>query len=120
MSVSLKGDIELSTAMAKLGAQGSEICHDAAGGWAKGVTDSAQRRAPVLEGKLREDIHPEVEGTSASVVSDAVNQRGHSYASYVELGTGHGGAQPYLYPAFAEHRDVAPYVKEALARRGVL
>lgn len=119
MSVTLTGDRELAAKFAELGAKSEEIVHNAAQKWADAVTDGAQRRAPVLTGDLEHHITPKVDGGNAEVTADAVNERGHSYAQYVELGTGRGPAQPYLYPAFAEHRDVTPYVSEALAEKGI-
>ncbi len=107
--VKLIGDKELSLRMTLLGAKADRIAHDAAGYWAGDVTRSAQDRVPVKTGHLRDHINPSVQGVNAEVVADT------RYARFVELGTGHGAAQPYLYPAFAEHRDVVPYVREALA-----
>lgn len=116
MSVRLSGDRELVARFSKLGSEADGVTHRAAKDWADAVTDSAQRRAPVDTGKLRKRIKPTVRGNNAQVTSDAVNpDTGRSYAAYVELGTGHGPAQPYLYPAFAEHRDVALYVRRALS-----
>lgn len=120
MSINLKGADELSEKMLKLMAKISDVTHAAAESWAKDVTDSAQRRAPKLTGELELRIHSEVNGGNASVISDAPNERGHSYAAYVELGTGHGPAQPYLYPAFTEHRDVSPQLRAALAEKGII
>ena len=115
----LEGAEDLAAKLIELGVKADEITHNAAQKWADGVTDAAQRRAPVLTGKLRDAIHGSVDGNNAEVTSDAVNEHGHSYAQYVELGTGRGPAQAYLYPAFAEHRDVTPYVREALAEKGI-
>jgi len=111
----LKGDKVLTAQMVLLGEKANEVVHKAASNWAGHVQGQAQRYAPVLTGRLRDDIHTEVDGGNAEVISDAVNlDTGRSYAQYVELGTGHGPAQPYLYPAFAEHRDVLPEVRTAL------
>lgn len=115
----LLGDKELSAKMTELGVKADEIAHKAAVKWGDAVAQGAQDRAPVNTGKLRDHIKASADGGSAEVTSDAVNEHGHSYAQYVELGTGHGGAQPYLYPAFAEHRDVTPYVREALVEKGI-
>ncbi|MGH3784327.1 MAG: HK97-gp10 family putative phage morphogenesis protein [Pseudonocardiaceae bacterium] len=116
MSVTLTGETELSAKMLKLGAKAEDIAHSAADKWADAVQESASRRAPKLTGALGVSIHTNVVGHDAEVIADAPNERGHSYATYVELGTGHGPAQPYLYPAFTEHRDVTPYVEAELAK----
>lgn len=107
--VKLVGDKELSAAMAKLGEAAELVVHDAARKWGDVVQQGAQDRAPVLTGKLRDKTQATVDGGNAEVTADT------KYARFVELGTGHGPAQPFLYPAFAEHRDVTPYVREALA-----
>lgn len=111
----LTGDKALSNQMIALGERAGEVVHRAARQWADDVTEAATHRAPKLTGELELSVHPEVDGGNAEVIADAVNDNGRSYAAYVELGTGHGAAQPYLYPAFAEHRDVLPQVREALA-----
>lgn len=113
----LIGDKELSAKMVELGEKVSTLVVDeAAREWGKDVAASAERRAPVLTGKLSRKIDDKVTHGTAEVISDAVNEHGHSYAAYVELGTGHGPAQPYLYPAFIEHRDLTPYVRAELAK----
>jgi HK97 gp10 family phage protein len=109
VTMALTGDKELTAAMLKLGASAELVVHDAAERWGDNVTQGAQDRAPVLTGKLREKISKQVDGGDVEVTADT------KYATYVELGTGHGPAQPYLYPAFAEHRDPTPEVREALA-----
>lgn len=91
--------------------------------WAEKVLTTAQSICPVDTGALRASGHVEVASTgktaAVAVVFDA------PYSVYVEYGTGQRGAsssgagdgpygstagqpaQPYLRPAFDEHRDQA-------------
>lgn len=56
--------------------------------------EEAVRNCPVLTGKLRKSIYYKVSSLSYSVGAKAV------YAGYVEWGTRHMEAQPYIRPAF--------------------
>ena len=58
----------------------------------------AKRRAPVDTGNLRDSITTNIasDGKSAEVGTNV------EYAPYVEFGTVHQAAQPYLLPAFAD------------------
>lgn len=63
------------------------------------IERDAQRLAPVDTGELRRSIHAEEpHGRTVRVVAGA------DHASYVELGTRHMSAQPYLKPALYRER----------------
>lgn len=67
---------------------------------ADSVSSDAQRFAPVRTGRLRASIEPgPVEGDTVRVWAHA------SYAGYVEMGTRHMAAQPYLRPALYRRRE---------------
>lgn len=61
---------------------------------AKAIAADAQGAAPVLTGALRASIQAAQAGTFAWRVT-----AGAPYAIYVETGSGHGPAQPFLIPA---------------------
>jgi HK97 gp10 family phage protein len=68
---------------------------------ADAVAEDARRFAPVDTGHLRSTIHAEpVEGRAVRVVADA------DYAAYVELGTRHMAAEPFLRPALYRKRAI--------------
>lgn len=58
------------------------------------ATAQAKGRAPVDTGALRNSIHGEMTGDTSGEVTAGVE-----YAPYVEYGTVHMGAQPYMHPA---------------------
>jgi len=61
--------------------------------WAADVKALARQLAPVRTGHLRSTIYADVKGWVARIGAEA------TYALYVELGTRHMQARPYLYPA---------------------
>lgn len=78
--------------------------------YADAVADLAEQLAPVDTGALRESIHVEdgdVDGSYKVVASVP-------YAVYVEYGTAHAAAQPFLTPA-AQHVKPLPFFERALA-----
>lgn len=60
------------------------------------IADDAERLVPVDTGELRNSIHTE----GNQIVADA------EHAIYVELGTRHMDAQPYLAPALYRKRNL--------------
>jgi len=63
------------------------------------IVEMAQILCPVKDGDLQDSIHKVVLKTRVKVIADAKNSAGHSYAYYVETGTGRGPAQPFMRPA---------------------
>jgi len=61
--------------------------------WAADVKALARQLAPVRTGHLRSTIYADVKEWVATIGAEA------TYAMYVELGTRHMQARPYLYPA---------------------
>ena len=69
---------------------------------------TAKRLVPVDTGALRDSIAWEMTGeTSGQLVA------GQEYAGYVEFGTRHAAAQPYIRPAFEQQR---PEIEAAFRR----
>lgn len=64
------------------------------------IVEDAKRVVPVKTGHLRDSLDHEVDGDTLYVFSDV------EYAQYVELGTEHMKAQPYLKPAVFKNRAV--------------
>lgn len=72
-------------------------------GVAEGMEGYANTYVPVLTGSLKASI--KVEGTGGSYTVSAESIAGgatREYAAYVEFGTRHTPAQPYMMPAFIE------------------
>jgi HK97 gp10 family phage protein len=65
--------------------------------WAADVKALAKQLAPVRTGHLRSSIYAKISEWVAEVGAEA------TYALFVELGTRHMQAQPYLYPAIQEN-----------------
>lgn len=69
------------------------------------MRDAAKVHAPVDTGLLKISIHTEVAGHDHyQVIADtqAANRTARAYAHYVEYGTRHMAAQPYMHPAYVE------------------
>lgn len=66
-------------------------------GWASDVKAAAMRNAPVRTGHLRSSIYARIKDWVAEIGVDV------TYALFVELGTRHMRAQPFLYPAIQEY-----------------
>jgi HK97 gp10 family phage protein len=65
--------------------------------WAADVKAEAMRLVPVKTGYLRSTIYARISEWVAEIGAEA------TYALFVELGTRHMQARPYLYPAIQEH-----------------
>lgn len=65
--------------------------------WAADVKAEAQRLVPVRTGYLRSTIYAEVRDWVVMIGAEA------TYALFVEFGTRHMRAQPYLWPALQEY-----------------
>jgi HK97 gp10 family phage protein len=65
--------------------------------WAMEVREYARSLAPVRTGRLRGSIYAKTSGWEAQIGAEA------SYAIFVEFGTRHIQAQPFLHPAVEEY-----------------
>jgi len=65
--------------------------------WASDVKALAKQLVPVRTGYLRSTIYAKIQEWVAEIGAEA------HYALFVEFGTRHMQAQPYLYPAIQEH-----------------
>jgi len=65
--------------------------------WAADVKASAMRNCPVKSGHLRSTIYATIKDYVAQIGAEA------TYALFVEVGTRHMRAQPYLWPAIQEY-----------------
>ncbi len=71
--------------------------HSQLASWAADVKALAKQLVPVRTGHLRSSIYANIKEWVADIGAEA------TYAYFVELGTRHMKAQPYLYPAIQEH-----------------
>jgi HK97 gp10 family phage protein len=65
--------------------------------WAEDVKALAKQLAPVRTGRLSGSIYAKIQEWVAEIGAEA------TYALFVEFGTRHMRARPYLYPALQEH-----------------
>lgn len=71
--------------------------HSQLASWAADVKALAKQFVPVRTGHLRSSIYATIKEWVADIGAEA------TYAYFVELGTRHMKAQPYLYPAIQEY-----------------
>ena len=95
---------EVEQAIKEAIARGLEICGGKAESYAKGA-------CPVDTGRLRNSITHEVSDDYVEIGSAV------EYAPYVELGTVHMKAQPYLSPAVEGHVDEYKNILETEMKR---
>lgn len=79
---------------------------------AQDIVDDAKRRVPVDTGELRDSIGKRREGIGWLVEATA------EYAGFVEYGTRHMAAQPYLTPAAEGQRGWVRKLADALGSVG--
>jgi HK97 gp10 family phage protein len=65
--------------------------------WVADIKAAAMQLVPVRTGYLRSTIFARIQNWVAEIGADA------TYAYFVEMGTRHMRAQPYLYPAIQEY-----------------
>lgn len=122
MARRVTGDRELTRLLTKLAAHTEPICVESLQAWADDVQAAAKRRAPVLTGALRDAIDTNVTTRTLTAYVGVLespdgSQEPQAYAPVVEHGNSRQSAQPFLHPAFERHRDVRPYVRDAIERR---
>ena len=83
--------------------------------WADAVQGAATERVPVRTGDLGASLDQKVESDHAEVGVWEAEQL--EYAQHVEQGTSSMAEQPYLVPAFNEHRAEVPRAYRAAVRR---
>lgn len=121
----LTGKRRLRRALADAGAGTETAAIKALGAGAERIAQNARQRVQALrnadrpaESRLAESIAVENDGSDIVIVARA------PYAPFVEFGTRHMAAQPFLTPALAEHRarireHASQSVEEALSQAGV-
>jgi len=73
----------------------------------RAIVDGARERVPVLTGRLRAAIVARVVGNGADRLRTRIgisDPQAEQYATYVEFGTVHAPAQPFLHNAGAAER----------------
>ena len=93
----VEGVEEFQAAMQKFDSAMQNQVHRYLVSWAADVKALAMQNVPVVTGHLRSTIYAKIKEWVAEVGAEA------TYALFVELGTKHMGARPYLYPAIQEH-----------------
>ena len=93
----VEGVEEFKQAMQQFDSGMQRHVHRQLASWAADVKALAKQLAPVRTGHLRSSIYAKISEWVAEIGAEA------TYALFVELGTRHMQAQPYLYPAIQEH-----------------
>lgn len=113
--VRITGDKKLRAHLAKLGTQAHDAAAEVARDWADDVFDTAQALVPVDTGYLELQIKDRVDASRLRAEVGVWDDHAY-YGEFVEHGTSSMEAQPFLLPAFEQHRNIRPYVKAALER----
>ncbi|MEU0309782.1 HK97-gp10 family putative phage morphogenesis protein [Streptomyces cyaneofuscatus] len=85
--------------------------------WADRVLDTAEERVPQDKGELWEALDQKVTEQYGRAEVGVWDEDELEYAYYVEKGTSSMPDQPYLVPAFEEHRAAVPRTYRAAFRR---
>ena len=93
----VEGIEEFKAAMQSFDSGMQRHVHRLLASWAADVKALAKQLVPVRTGHLRSSIYAKIQEWVAEIGAEA------TYALFVELGTRHMQAQPYLYPAIQEH-----------------
>jgi HK97 gp10 family phage protein len=97
VSVDVDGIEEFQAAMQKFDSAMQNQVYRFLASWAADVKAAAMRNAPIRTGYLRSTIYATIKDWVAEIGAEA------TYALFVELGTRHMRAQPYIYPAIQEY-----------------
>lgn len=85
--------------------------------WAENVQDTAENRVPRRTGSLWASLDHRVKESSGVAEVGVWEAEQLEYALYVEKGTSSMPDQPYLVPAFAQHRGQVIAAYRAAVRR---
>jgi len=96
INVDVTGAEEFKAAMEQFDSGMQRQVHERLANWAADVKASARQRVPVKTGQLQRSIYAKISEWVAEVGAEA------AYAMFVELGTRHMRARPFLYPAVQE------------------
>ena len=97
INIDLDGVEDFKDAMERFDSAMQTHVHEQLASWAAEVKASATQRVPVKTGNLRSTIFAKVQEWVAEIGAEA------TYALYVEFGTRHMLAKPYIYPALQEY-----------------
>jgi HK97 gp10 family phage protein len=114
----IEGIEEFKNAMQSFDSGMQRHVHRLLASWAADVKALAKQLAPVRTGHLRSSIYAKISEWVAEIGAEA------TYALFVELGTRHMQAQPYLYPAIQEYLPqleaiICEAIEEAKAEAGL-
>ncbi|MEM0095037.1 MAG: HK97 gp10 family phage protein [Candidatus Bathyarchaeia archaeon] len=97
ITITVEGAENLQQALQRLGDAAQRNIQEHLERWAMEVREYARALAPVRTGRLRNSIYTRTSGWTVEVGASA------EYAIYVEFGTRHMQAKPFLRPAVEEH-----------------
>ena len=97
VSCDVQGVQEFQAAVSKFASYVQEYVHSQLVNWAELVRSEARRRVPVRSGYLQSTIYAVVRDWVIHVGAEA------AYALFVELGTRHMQARPFLWPAIQQY-----------------
>lgn len=97
ISLDLTSVEEFKAAVARLDSGVQQHVHAQLAGWAADVEALAKQLVPVKTGHLRGSIYAKINEWAAEIGAEA------AYACWVEFGTRHMRARPYIFPAVQEH-----------------
>jgi HK97 gp10 family phage protein len=92
-----EGVEEFRAAMARFDSGLQSHVHEQLASWNEDVKTLAKQLVPVRTGYLRNSIYAKISEWVAEIGAEA------TYALFVELGTRHMRAEPYLYPSIQQY-----------------
>jgi HK97 gp10 family phage protein len=105
----VKGVEKFQEAMKQFDSGMQRHVHRLLASWAADVKALARQLVPVRTGHLRQSIYAEVREWVVQIGAEA------TYALFVELGTRHMQARPYLYPAIQAYLpELESIIQEAI------
>ena len=93
----LEGVEELKTAIERFDSNVQTEIYRQLAAWASNIEATARQLVPVRTGYLQSTIYARISDWAAEVGAKA------AYSAFVEFGTRHVKAHPYIYPAVQEH-----------------
>lgn len=109
VSCTVKGIRAFQNAMRNFDEAIKRQVHRQLASWAADIKAEAMRKVPVKTGHLRSSIYAKVREWVVQIGAEA------TYALFVELGTRHMRASPYLWPAIKEYLpELEQTIREAI------
>lgn len=118
VNVGIEGAEEIIKLLKDMGQAAENVLEKAAEAGGKVALSDAKRRCPIDTGNLKNSLHLDNGKKSERRAEVKISQgKDEFYGTFVELGTKHQKAQPFMRPAIDENQsDIAKAVNEEVGR----